>query len=1145
MTIRKSIFRLGLTLFLFILSTQSVCAKVSFADFAFEKVKNNRVELVKSLIDKGYSIDAVNSEGLTALCQSVQAKDYETYRRLRRLGASAEHKCMQKQDTKIVNKFALQYSPEITVSKASVLQEKSQNLEKYEKLILGTVLAAAAVGTGVVAIEQNDDDDTQIKACDEGFLLVGNECIPNTAPPCREGFELVDGKCQFISCPDGYILEGNDCVSICSDDQVWNGNACVSPQQCPAGQRWDGTQCVVIVCPENTHLVGDTCVADGNLNFTYVGDDNLYGVNSEDEDVYNLYSVPSKPKDEATITLSNKGNGNAYGVYGISNVTNSFAVGEVDDVVNTGKNIGNISITSEGRGSTYGLYSKIEDIKQYKEAINARSINSGIALGNINITHRGGGDAYGVFGDVRAYNAFAAYGGKSFGNITIRGDGDIYGISGYVAATNAVSPFFGSRVLGNIDLYQYGNRDVYGMMVNKADIPGAGAGDGNTASWFAFNAYASGGDIVEGNLNIRNMGDGNAYGMYGGRELYNAMSYGGRDETTGEPNGIARGQINILNVGNGNSYGMYLPEADAKGLIANINSNGSESVINMVNVGSGTATGMRGGAETTILNSGKIDINNLGSGTAIGIYGEKNSRIENSGSINIHRDTYTDTESNEVYSPTSVSGGTAYGIYAESGANVINRGEITITGAKAGEGIHLEDGATLVNRGTVRFNGVLQNGNDGIENAVNFNEMGGEVLLGQGGRFFAKELSGKLGVSKTTVMDSFENEYVVSGALQAKDVSKLDVYSKSAMFTAAKKDDSDVVLSRKELKNVLENDALGKFFDDNYNQKNGVEVFNVLKQAETEAELNTASANMTGVDVLPNFRKENALVYRHLSRQFNDNLFNRPDENYIGGYKYIDVSMDKDGVLTGSDGKVNAAYGMLKGKTDNGIVYGLGATVAHLESDYDNGANRKSNIFGLWAPIGYDFKNGTQLYSKFYAGYADGSYDRKTQLGKYSADTKEYQYGMSNELRHKLSLGKGFTFEPLAELNLLGIYQDKFNEGTAAGALHIDSGNSISVEGGLGAYLSKEMIFNDDNKLGIQIGGVYYVEFLDSEDGVDAAMSGMSGKYRIKHKAQDDYAVFSLRANYTYKNLMLYAVIEQETGGNKAFSIDTGVQYKF
>ena len=93
------------------------------------------------------------------------------------------------------------------------------------------------------------------------------------------------------------------------------------------------------------------------------------------------------------------------------------------------------------------------------------------------------GTSYGVFGDVRAYNAYAMNGGKSYGDITIYGDGDIYGISGYVAATNAVSPFFGSEVVGNINLYQQGNKDVGegqddGHRKAHADAVGDGGGDG-------------------------------------------------------------------------------------------------------------------------------------------------------------------------------------------------------------------------------------------------------------------------------------------------------------------------------------------------------------------------------------------------------------------------------------------------------------------------------------------------------------------------------------------------------------------------------------------------------------------------------------------------------------------------------------------
>ena len=297
--------------------------------------------------------------------------------------------------------------------------------------------------------------------------------------------------------------------------------------------------------------------------------------------------------------------------------------------------------------------------------------------------------------------------------------------------------------------------------------------------------------------------------------------------------------------------------------------------------------------------------------------------------------------------------------------------------------------------------------------------------------------------------------------------------------------------------------------------------------------------------MLPNFRREDALLYRNLSRQFNDNLFNQPNQNYIGGYKYVDISTDADGTLMGTDGQAHVAYGMMKNKGDNGVTYGLGASIAKLNSDYDNGSKRDANIFGVWAPVGYDFKNGAQWYSKLYLGYVDGSYDRITDLQKYSADMNEYQYGLSNEVRYDLSLGGGFTFSPLAELNLFGVYSDGYDEGNDEGAIHTDSQNDLSLEGGLGAYLAKKVDFSDDSHLTVQIGGVYYVEFLDPDDGFDASVSALDGKYKLSHKSDDGRAVLSARVNYNYKDITIYGNIEKETSNDKSLLIDAGVQYKF
>lgn len=1148
---------------------------IPFADYAYLAARHGKTSALYPYIAKGYSIDAVNPDGMTALCQAVISKDSRAYQRLKALGASSNVDCMNRIDAKTraaYDRGYVQATAPVSSANSTISSSDTATYAAIGLLAAGGVAAA-------VAIDDNDGHSHKShKTCPAGTHLVGDTCVADHN--CVEGERWDGTKCVPMDCPAGTHLVGSECVPIdtcptgqhmvdnvcvpieCNEGYHLEGDACVMDNpDCPTGQRKEGDICVPIVCPENTHLAGNDCVADENINIDHSGDDDLIGIGSDAEDVFNLLSTPRYPNSESSILLQNNGNGDVYGVYGYrGEVFNSYVVGYNSQGNKNKKPIGtgNITITDNGSGTVYGMYSHISDITQYKEAINASGHNDGTAYGNINITHTGG-DTYGLLGDVRAYNTFSSYGGNAYGEINIDGtDGNTYGIYGYVAATNGLTPFYGNLAKGQINLTQHGTGDVFGMAISKDDIPGAGAGGGELESWFAFNAYAQSG-VVEGDINIRNFGNGYAYGMFGGRQLYNAMSYGGKTEE-GEYTSHAIGRINILNAGR-DAYGMYLPDEDEKGILANVNENNSESYIDIVNVSNHAATGLRGGKKTTIINSGEININNLKNGTAVGIYAEQNSIIVNSGKINIYRQNFTDEKDGTTYVADGTIGGRAYGIYAESGAEVNNSGTITITGAAEGAGIYIESGATLVNTGVVNFNGgdgkIVENGehidiyaigSSPLSTDVDLNNLGGgEIVLGKGGQFFADSLSGDMSVAEQTVLGSFENEYTLSEALQAQNTEGLKLASKSALFEANKQQNNsggyDVVLTRKDFNSVVEDKSVAQFLEDNYAAENNVELYDSLKTANSTQAVNQAAANFAGTDIIPSFRQEDALVYRRLSRQFNDSLFNRPEEHYLGGYKYIDVSLDRDGTLEGSDGKAHAAYGMVKGQSESGITYGLGATIAQLKTDYDNGSNRKSNLFGLWMPVGYDFHNGTKWFSKLYAGYEDGSYDRKTVLGKYSSDLNSYQYGLSNELRHDIGLGGGFKLSPVAELNLLGIYQDGFDEGNKANAIHSDSYNSLSLEGGLGAYLSKEFAFNDDNKLGIQIGGIYYVEFLDPDDGTDATIRGMSNKYKISHKFDDDHAALSARVNYKYKNVLLYGELEKDTGNSKAFTIDAGLQY--
>lgn len=1102
-------------LFLFLFCAVNEAKALSFAGFAYQNAKQANIIAIKNYLKKGYKIDSVSPNGYTALCYAAAYNDYPAYSRLRNLGADESHECMQKVNPAYARDLAQRYDAVASHPNYGANLSDSDTSKKY--LIAGTALAGTAAAVALLA--------------DGGS---GGGSSSGSSNPCPNGQELVDGVCVDISCP--------------------------------TGQRWNGSECAPIICPENTHLVGNNCVAD-DIDIDNNNDEDVYGIYSEEEDVYNLYSDLEHPDNEALVSIDNKGNGNVYGIYGFGNIRNA-------DVIEAGNvGTGDIVINNEGKGNVFGIYSHVEDISFLKEAYVALGEFGGTAYGNLEINNKGGGSVIGVYGDVRAYNARTNFAGsKAEGNITIHSDGDIYGLSGYTNATNSISYDGGGEVKGSINLYSTGDGNVYGLAVSPDGIPGVGQpedGDGMLRNWFAYNSVVywdgvgptQGASTASGIINIHNVGNGNVYGMYGGVELQNAIHQGAVDGE-GKPIGVAEGLINIVNLGDGDAYGMYTQGGNdgTSASIGNISNDGARSVINIVNTGDGVTTGLRGGQGSSIENSGEININNLGDGTVVGIYGGANSNIINSGTINIYRQAYEDEETGQTYNPNGEIGGTAYGIYAESGSYVTNTGTIKITGAENGTGVYLENGAQLENSGTIMFNGSSDNisqtgeaidiyGDGTKKTTVDLNDLGGEIILGQGGRFFADSLKGDMSVSEKNVLGSFDNQYVLTGALQADDVDELNLNSKSAMFVANSQQNQnggyDVVMTRQNFNDIIDDGNISDYLENNYIAGNGSKIFDSLKTADSKNALNQKAANLLGTDMFPNFRREDALLYRNLSRQFNDNLFNQPNQNYIGGYKYVDISTDADGTLMGTDGQAHVAYGMLKNKANNGVTYGLGASIAKLDSDYDNGSKRNANIFGVWAPLGYDFKNGTQWFSKAYLGYVDGSYDRLTDLQKYSADFNEYQYGVSNEIRYNLNLGGGFTFSPLAELNLFGVYSDGYDEGDNEGAIHTDSQNDLSLEGGLGAYLAKKVDFDNDSHLTIQIGGVYYVEFLDPDDGFDASISALDGKYKLSHKSDDDRAVLSARVNYNYKDITLYGNIEKETAHDKSLLIDAGVQYKF
>ncbi len=1132
---------------------------MTFAEFVYIQAKNNNLSTIKTYLSKGYPVDATDTDGNTALCYAIEYKDFNAYKNIKSLGASTNHPCTQRTTKEITDNFEKRYDVvnKTNAQNSFVTQDKTTLYTGAGIVAAGALAVALSSGGGGSSSSkenntstppskddiENDNNINKIPEkeeiiCPEGYGAYNGECIPiNPTPTCQEGEQLVNGVCEKITCEEGFHLVGNSCL----------------PDQ---GQSDNLTEIGGFYFPLNDILIENK------------KDEDIFGIYSNGSEVYNLFSAYARPNDYQEIDITNTGHGRVTGMYSEGHATNSFVDGQrLEGEINPIKDaMGYLRIRNYGEGDVYGIYSKILNARNSWEASNSYGADLATARGIIDIKNYGSGSIHGILGDDRVYNAISTTGGISYGDIMLEGKGDITGISGYLAVFNATSHQMipGRKSIGNIKIKSNGDGDIYGIKVAKETIDL----DSDTAQWFAMNSAAAGGDYVEGNLNIQNFGNGNVYGMYGGQQLYNGMYYGGYNEQ-GLPYGKVVANINIENHGNGNIYGMYMPDADHNGIITNINLKGFEngnigktgvtSTINLTNTGNAITTGMRGGQYNRIQNTGTININNLGNGTAIGIYGESNSRIENDGKINIFRQEYTDKETNITYTPDTAIGGTAYGIYAETGAFIINNGEITITNAQTGHGIYLENGASIENNGKITFNGKsdAETYGDVIDiygtrelSSINLNNVGkGEIILGTNGRFFADTIRGDLKVSNKITQNSFDDTYTLTASLQANDISNLNLKSSSAMFNAKSVANPnagyDVVLERKSFSSLLKDKNIADFLELNYQNKNNTVLYNNLKQAQTTKELTQKANNVTGKDIIPSFKWQNSIVYNNLNREFNDNLFNKPNENYIAGYKYIDISNDSDDTLIESNGTAHVAYGLLKNKNNNGLTYGIGATITQLEANYENNSKRESNQLGLWMPLGYDFNNGLKWYSKLYASYNDSSYDRQTEFGKKSASYDEYQLGLSNEVRYSINLKNNLKFSPLLELNLLNQYQDEINEGNSTNALKIKSDNSTSLELGLGAYLTKDFTFNNEHNLSIQIGGVYYVEFLDPETSLRAKMNNMDKILNISHKQDNNRSVMSLRATYNYKDITIFGNVEKDLSNIDALTIDAGMQYKF
>lgn len=369
--------------------------------------------------------------------------------------------------------------------------------------------------------------------------------------------------------------------------------------------------------------------------------------------------------------------------------------------------------------------------------------------GTIRLTTSGNGLVYGMYSDFSITNVYVRQDGrtsvKGLIDINNNGDSTVYGMysgsSGY--ATNIESHAtdkYSSNGQAEINIKNIGNGDTYGIWasnearnalfggIGKIHIEHTGAG--NVYGMYGI-SLVNARHIGIGYIDITNIGDGDVFGLYG----YGTTGKAEVSNTAGSKQGF----ITVDNSGSGNAYGIY-----TNGDIA-INSRGiselvSASIINIINRLGGNAYGIYGLGRNTYnsyIGDGRIGVTNESTGMAAGMSGY--------GTVLVNA--YSENGTASSYGSigmTNVGQGIVYGMKASTVENA--------TGANSSGNIYIENKAgglaygmygSSVNNGLYGGDGYILMRNFGngevcgmygkqVHNAVNYKMSNGIIIASTG-----------------------------------------------------------------------------------------------------------------------------------------------------------------------------------------------------------------------------------------------------------------------------------------------------------------------------------------------------------------------------------------------------------------------------
>lgn len=618
----------------------------------------------------------------------------------------------------------------------------------------------------------------------------------------------------------------------------------------------------------------------------------------------------------------------------------------------------------------------------------------------------------------------------------------------------------------------------------------------NTDSGVAMSVISNSKIENNGKITIK----GNQNNVIYGTEIGNKIANNGTIEVNGSSNyGIRFGKNSnvtnsgIINMTGDNNNGIYTA---ASGSTITTDKNSSIIMTGHSNFGI-VATSEDGAVKKhTINNNGNIDlIGNDNNGILAA-----NAMVNNSGNIILDGDSNVgiSVSASEVHNSgnITINGNSNTGIYATKSSKIYNTGTIDITGDN-NTGIAIEANSSLLNKGKIIINNSNSNANSSTTNKddrgnvaitnygsiinegsmvatgdFNTHAMGhGKFIMEKNSTLEANKIKGDIHLSSGITTGSLNNEYATYKMFNTKEMAG-NLISNSYLFDAKLSNNEnnyyDAVLTRKNFKDIVGNNSLGNYLENNYvdnNNQNKVTFYDKFKLASNQQQLDFLVSDTFGVKTFPTIEKQTFEVIRLNEDILQSNISKaslKQDFGYIVGGAYNRIDSDSSSTTDGSMATLKNVWLGGEKKINNSLKYGLVFSIGDYDADFSNDSDRKDRMFQGTLFFNYD-KNDINARTFLTVGGTKTKLERdlKSYSEKLKSSFDSRYIVWTNEVSKKINTPYNSYFIPKVGFKLYRISQDKLKENGQFGVA-LNKVDTVIMEPSVGFTLGKNIPLKND-----------------------------------------------------------------------------------